>query len=110
MNKRLAMQTMIGIVLVLLAYWLTHWLLSPFPGVTQENGARIHPGMTLKQVETILGPIRKEDLLWWVDEQGRPDGGQGFWLDRRHPHPRPAILVIFDARKRVVSVTYYNNF
>src|SRR5690348_8924240 len=110
MSKRLAMQATVGLVLVLLAFWFTHWLVSPLSRGTQENFARILPGMTIKQVEVILGPINQDDLLWWVDDEGRPGGGQGWWLDRRHPHPRPAILVIFDAHKKVVSASFYRNF
>jgi hypothetical protein len=110
MTKRLVLHGLIGATAVLLAFWVTHWLLSPFPGVSKENFARIRPGMSLKEVEAILGPLSKDHQLWWVDEQGRPDGGQGFWFDRWRESPRPAILIMFDARKRVVSTAYYNNF
>jgi hypothetical protein len=47
----------IGIALVALALAFTDWALSLRPGVTEANVKRIRPGMTLKEVESILGGL-----------------------------------------------------
>jgi hypothetical protein len=39
-----------------LALGFTDWALSLQPGVTERNFRRIRPGMTLEQVEAVLGP------------------------------------------------------
>ncbi len=48
------MLCVIGAALVLAAFWLTNWLLWE-PGLTEENIRRIRPGMTLTEVEAMLG-------------------------------------------------------
>ncbi len=53
----------VALVLVALAFLLTDWLLTPPPGVTEANVKRLRPGMTVEQIEAILGqrldiPIR----------------------------------------------------
>jgi hypothetical protein len=45
----------IGLALVALALALTDWVLSLQPGVTETNVKRIKDGMTLDQVEALLG-------------------------------------------------------
>jgi hypothetical protein len=45
-----------GLALVALALGFTDWALSLQPGVTEANVKRIRTGMTLGQVEAILGP------------------------------------------------------
>src|SRR5262245_644263 len=45
----------VGLALVALALALTDWVLSLQPGVTEANVKRIKDGMTLDQVEAILG-------------------------------------------------------
>jgi hypothetical protein len=46
----------VGLALVALALAVTDWALSLRYGVTEANYRRIRPGMTLEQVEAILGP------------------------------------------------------
>src|SRR5262245_5710010 len=104
MRKRLAVYATIAFAVVIPGFWLTHWLLSPFPGVTRENCARLRPGMTVQQVEAILGGPAG-DRLWWVDEQGKLDGGDGHWYLSRQKPSLGSIRVRFDARKRVVRTT-----
>jgi hypothetical protein len=45
----------VGLALVALALAVTDWMLTPPPGVTEANVKRIRPGMTLAEVESILG-------------------------------------------------------
>ncbi len=52
-----------GIMLVTLAFLVTNALMGPPPGVTEANVRRIHEGMTLKEVETILGGPGQWDPL-----------------------------------------------
>jgi hypothetical protein len=54
----------VGLALVALALAVTDWALSLQPGVTEANLKRIRPGMTLAEVETLLGsrPVGEEDL------------------------------------------------
>jgi hypothetical protein len=72
MKKRLAVQGLIGVVVILVAFWLTNWLLSPFPGVSESNCDRIRPGMSLTQVQDILGGPPTEKYSY-VDDQGIED-------------------------------------
>jgi hypothetical protein len=51
----------IGLALVALALAVTDWALSLQPGVTEANVRRIRLGMTLEQVEAILGPPTKAE-------------------------------------------------
>ena len=74
-----------GLALVALALAVTDWALSLRPGVTEANAKRIRPGMTVQQVEGLMGgpadytgpPIR-----WTVFEQSGPRviiSWVGFW-------------------------------
>jgi hypothetical protein len=84
----------LGLALVALALAVTDWALSLQPGVTKANAKRIRPGMTLRQVEAILG-------------------GPGTFLGKEHPRsPENHVLwesvdawalVGFDQRGRVMS-------
>jgi hypothetical protein len=53
MAKR-ALLWLAGVALVALALFLTDWLLWQ-PGLTEDNVRRIRPGMTLAEVEALLG-------------------------------------------------------
>jgi outer membrane protein assembly factor BamE (lipoprotein component of BamABCDE complex) len=76
------------------------WLLWPRTAITRENAAKIREGMTLAEVEAILGgpprdettgpirfdevtPVRDESRKWWSD--------------------RVCIQVIFDENGRVMN-------
>jgi len=54
MSRRVYLLDM-GLALVALALAVTDWALSLRPGVTEANVKRIRPGMTLAEVEGILG-------------------------------------------------------
>jgi hypothetical protein len=45
----------VGLALVALALALTDWALTPGTGPTEANARRIRPGMTLEEVEALLG-------------------------------------------------------
>jgi hypothetical protein len=45
----------LGVALAALALALTDWALSLQPGVTERNVRRVRPGMTLEEVDAILG-------------------------------------------------------
>jgi hypothetical protein len=67
----------VGITLVALVFALTNYVIGPSPGVTEANAGRIRNGMTMKEVETILGgPGRR------VFEEGAPGiSSQGYqWV------------------------------
>ena len=55
----------VGIALVALALAFTDWALSLRPGVTEANAKRIRAGMTLEQVESILGSRPNERIDRW---------------------------------------------
>jgi hypothetical protein len=52
---RLVYLSGLGLALVALAFVVTDAALGPRPGVTEANARRIRPGMTLREVETVLG-------------------------------------------------------
>jgi hypothetical protein len=45
----------VSIAVVALAFAVTDWVIGPTPGVTETNARRIKPGMTLREMEAILG-------------------------------------------------------
>jgi hypothetical protein len=45
----------VGLALIGLALAVTAWVIGPTPGVTEANSRRIQEGMTMKEVEVILG-------------------------------------------------------
>jgi hypothetical protein len=103
----------VGIALALVV--VAHALFSHTPGVLPENVARIQPGMSLGQVEAILGgPPRS--LVWQADEQGGTAGGQGVWYAKRperrggyhRVHVGPTITVHFDANRKATKASYAN--
>src|SRR5262245_51808512 len=57
---RLVYLTGVGIGLAAVAFALTYALLGPPPAVTEANVRRIKPGMTLAEVEAILGGLGRE--------------------------------------------------
>jgi hypothetical protein len=52
--SRRALLWLAGVVLVVGALFLTDWLLWQ-PGLTEDNARRLRPGMTLAEVEALLG-------------------------------------------------------
>jgi hypothetical protein len=56
MRKRVCLW-LAGVALVVGALFLTDWLLWE-PGLTEDNVRRIKPGMTLAEVEALLGGER----------------------------------------------------
>jgi hypothetical protein len=62
----------VGLVLVALAFLLADWVVSTRPGITRANCSRIQPGMTLRDVEDLLGgPANFEHPLIVDDGKGR---------------------------------------
>ncbi len=51
----------LGLALIGLAFAVTDWAMGPCPGVTEASVRRIKPGMTLLEVEAILGKD------WWPE-------------------------------------------
>jgi hypothetical protein len=68
----------VGLALVALAFVGTDWVVRPScePGPTEANVRRIRPGMTLDEVEAILGewsfpPSRaRSRYFWWQNPAG----------------------------------------
>jgi hypothetical protein len=54
MSRRTYLRCLIGVALIALALLLTDRLLWQ-PGLTEDNVRRIRPGMTLAEVEELLG-------------------------------------------------------
>jgi hypothetical protein len=102
----------VGIVLVAGAFLLTDRLLWR-PGVTEANVRRIRPGMTVQQVEGLLGgparyPVSQNDGwdrswagLWfgpdgvadvYFDQHGRVEDGKFVWNQPRPPGPLDRLL------------------
>jgi hypothetical protein len=52
---RLVYLSGVGAALVALAFAFTNYVIGPSPGVTEANARRIRPGMTIVQVEGVLG-------------------------------------------------------
>ena len=59
----------VGLALVALALAFTDWALSFQPGVTEANVKRIKPGMTMREVEGILGGAGRARVT--ITEGGR---------------------------------------
>jgi hypothetical protein len=69
-----AMLVLVGVV------WVAFWLAKPRTAITRENAARIQEGMTLAEVETMLGgPPTGQPTRPWVTSPG-PTG----WKSQRH--------------------------
>ncbi len=77
MSRRTYILCVIGAALILAAFWLTNRLLWE-PGLTEENAKSIRPGMTLAEVEGLLGG----PATWEVDMQEEQGGAaMGYrWL------------------------------
>jgi hypothetical protein len=88
----------IGIALVAMAFALTDWILGPRPGVTEANVRRIRMGMTLEEVEAILGKdywpsggcstihFSMSECQW----RG-PDGVASVWFESSSRDPRRVV-------------------
>lgn len=55
MKKRLVIRSLAAIAYLALALIAAEWWLSPPKGALDANGRRLTPGMTLEEVEAILG-------------------------------------------------------
>ena len=78
----------VGLALVALALAVTHERLGPWPGVTEANVKRIKPGMTMREVEGILGGAGRERVT--ITEGGR-DVSAFQWTG-----PGAVVYVLFD--------------
>ncbi len=114
MTKRLGMQVlMAGAGVAICWAVLSRTVFGPHPGVLPENCERILPGMSVEQVEEIIGgPPRK--LIWSADEYGRTVSGVGVWYgkpsERRRGYQRvlvgPTITVHFDDDRRATKAYF----
>jgi hypothetical protein len=109
----------VGLALVALALALADWALKPPPGVTEANARRVRRGMSMWQVEALLGkPTRVYTLRRFYEKHYIIDM-RYIQLDFRHDRIRDDevlffmwdseryyILVRFEARDLVESVSY----
>ena len=88
----------LALALVALALAFTDWALGMRPGVTEANVRRIRPGMTLREVEGILGspgralpPIRGSVTYAWSGRAGEVWISMD-WLSGKRPVPVKHVL------------------
>jgi hypothetical protein len=89
----------LGLALVALALAFTDWALSLQPGVTEANAKRIRQGMTLGEVEALLGGP--------ASTAGRDKCG-GDW-QRQWQCTRGEVHVLSGPDDRVRQATFYPN-
>jgi hypothetical protein len=107
--RRRALLWLAGLALVIAALFLTDRLLWA-PGLTEDNVRRIWPGMTLAEVEALLGGPAAETVEMPTDDpayrwhrkwrDGAAWAEASFWEDglvmtgggRGHPQPSPPRL------------------
>ncbi len=85
MTRRRLLLTLGAALAVLVAAGAVWWAGLPRPGITEANGARIKPGMRMKEVEAILGgppggyiagqlvnarPVYRRVGYWYTDDMG----------------------------------------
>src|SRR5262249_53762675 len=97
---RLTYLTGLAVILVGGALALTHALLGPWPGVTEANARRVRAGMTVEQVEALLGaPAEKVGRRPWFGGGWEKEAWR-FWQGSR-----VSVLIEFDkdgrARKAI---------
>jgi len=98
------------LAIVLIAAGVAWWDLYLRPGVSEHKCNRIMPGMTLDEVNDILGgpPSYEEGS---VDRDGRLEEYEGHWYSngRRQVHEfgEYVATVTFDPDKRVCSVSMW---
>jgi hypothetical protein len=123
MTRRTRRLLLFGLPAGLMVTLVAAWLLWPRTAITRENAARIQPGMTLAEVEAILGGAARSDTTGPVnlDPAATSDALEQAWflekvvrvwedaLDRQDDTPRSlwwksnnvAIRVRFDPQGRV---------
>jgi hypothetical protein len=102
---------LVAVVLVVLAGLV--FVLWPGPWASAENFARVRPGMTLAEVEAIVGPpgeftSQPDDLRgqrWWERDGHHPTPESGTFVEWKTDVSR--AVVFFDAGGRVVDLVYY---
>lgn len=117
-RRRLLLALFAVVMLLVLGVWL-HWT-KPFSAITRENAAKIKDGMTLAEVEAILGgPPRDETTGPVIREEppefAPPDArGRSFRITivnlRQHLEwhsDQVRIWVHFDSHGRVTDFTHF---
>jgi hypothetical protein len=102
---------LVAVILVVLA--VLAFVLWPGPWASAENFARVRPGMTLAEVEAIVGPpgeftSQPDDLRgnrWWEWDGHHPTPESGTFVEWKTDVSR--AVVFFDAGGRVVDLVYY---
>jgi hypothetical protein len=90
-----------GLLAGLLALGAGVWLLWPRTAITRENAAKIRDGMTLTEVEAILGgPATGQPTRSWITFPD-PVG----WKSRRHSDENPSFWWCTDEIHIGVTVT-----
>jgi hypothetical protein len=99
MRKR-ALLWLTGLALVALALLLTDWLLWA-PGLTEDNVRRIRAGLTLAEVEELLGSPAADTFDLGVEIA--PDEQRGYRWQREWREGGGDVVVQFTADGRVVA-------
>jgi hypothetical protein len=93
--RRRALLWLAGLALVVSALLLTDRLLW-HPGLTEANVRRLRPGMTLAEVEALLGGPAKETIDWQAE--GGPSPARRARRHRLWQAPRAARVSLGGAR------------
>jgi hypothetical protein len=106
---------LVGLPAALLLFGVGAWLLYPRSAITRANAEKIREGMTLAEVEAILGGPPRDDSTGLLTGDNNPDGtGSTIWI---WPAPMPnspalewvsdhvAVRVHFDDAGRAESVS-----
>jgi hypothetical protein len=117
-RRRILLFTMVVIAMVAIGVWLL-WPQESLSEINQENAERIHRGMTLAQIESLLGGSARRE----ANGQIEPDYEQFATVQALDDHLRTSmrlgnrgakrwrsnhamIWVQFDADERVIEMTW----
>src|SRR5262249_25054317 len=94
----------VGIVVVALAFLLADWALTPAPGGTGANARRVQEGMTMRQVERLLGRPPQRWTPYRSHLRDDPRQGVDVWYSGEWESGAVTVTIDFDPAGRVEEV------